>query len=534
MNKNSSLPFNHRTSHPGRYLAAFFPFLATDRIERDNPLRNGTKQAPLAVIASLRNTVRIVARNAAAARLKLTIGMGLADARARYPALLTIDADPARDQAMLERIAEFCERYTPLVAIDPPRNLILDISGCTHLFGGEAGLRHDMADRLHKAGFSTRIAIADTVGCASALARYNRAQDDKTFIVAQGGERECLMRMPVAALRLPQETVELLDTFGLRQIGDLYNRPRAPLTARFGEDLVRRLDQALGVEDEPISPLSPVQPYIAEQRFAEPIGREEDVLGTIEQLVHQLARLMERQQEGGRCFIADLFRVDGAIQRLVITTGKPLRETAAIRRLFTERLAQTQGLDPGFGYDLIRLSAGHSDALPDRQENLDAAERQRPDITSLIDRFGVRFGRQSTLWLQPSNRHPPEYAITAISASEAGPAKTEAFPLPPQDSLSPLRPIRLFAHPEPIDALAEVPDGPPLRFRWRRLIHDVAAAEGPERIAPEWWRDGSVLPLTRDYFRVETREGARVWLYREGLYERETARPHWFIHGLFA
>lgn len=532
MSTNSSLPFDRQIAHSRRYLAAFFPFLATDRIEREGS--NGTKQAPLVAIASLRNTVRIVARNAAAAHRKLAVGMGLADARARYPALLTIDADPSQDQAMLERIAEFCERYTPLVAIDLPRGLILDISGCAHLFGGEVGLRHDMASRLQKAGFTTRIAITDTVGCASALARYNRSRDEQSFIAASGTERERLAGLPVAALRLPRETAELLDTFGLRRIGDLYDRPRAPLTARFGGDVVRRLDQALGIEDEPISPLSPVQPYIVEQRFAEPIGREEDVLGTIEQLVHQLARLMERRQEGGRCFIADLFRVDGAIQRLGITTGKPLRDATAIRRLFNERLAQAQGIDPGFGYDLIRLSAGHSDTLADRQETLDATEKSKPDLVSLIDRFSVRFGRQSTLWLQPRNRHHPEYAVAAIPASEAESDIAEALSLPPQDSLSPLRPIRLFAHPEPIDALAEIPEGPPLRFRWRRLIHDVAAAEGPERIAPEWWRGNSAMPLTRDYFRVETREGARVWLYREGLYGRETSRPNWFIHGLFA
>lgn len=533
MSMNSLLPFKHPTSRPRRYLAAFFPFLATDRIEREDN-SNGTKQAPLVAIASLRNTVRIVAHNAAAARLKLTIGMGLADARARYPALLTINADPLQDQEMLERIAEFCERYTPLVAMDLPRGLILDISGCAHLFGGETGLRSDMASRLQKAGFTSRIAIADTVGCASALARYYRSRDEHTFISSPGSERERLSSLPVAALRLPLETVELLDTFGLRRIGDLYDRPRAPLTARFGDEVIRRLDQALGIEDEPISPLSPVQPYIAEQRFAEPVEREEDVLGTIEQLVHQLARLMEKRQEGGRCFIADLFRVDGAIQRLGIATGKPLRDAAAIRRLFNERLAQTQGIDPGFGYDLIRLSAGHSDTLPNRQEYLDAGEHKKPDLVSLIDRFSVRFGRQSTLWLQPRNRHHPEYAVAATPASEAEPDVVETLPLSPRDSLAPLRPIRLFAHPEPIDAIAEVPEGPPLRFRWRRLIHDVAAVEGPERIAPEWWRSTCATPLTRDYFCVETKEGARVWLFREGLYERETSHPHWFIHGLFA
>ncbi len=495
-------------------------------MERDT---GADKTQPLVAIASLRNAIRITAVNAVAMRHKLTVGMPMADARARYPTLASADADDAADAALLKQLAEFCERYTPLVGLAPPAMLVLDISGCSHLFGGEAGLGRDLRTRLQAAGFTLNIAIASTVGCSAALAGIG-----KNCIITDGNEAQSLANLPFAALRLPPEMPELLGTFGLSRIGELYERPRAPLTARFGTELLTRLDQALGHLEEPISPLMPVQPYIAEQRFGEPISRDDDILGTIEQLAVQLTRMMERRQEGGRFFICDLFRVDGAITRLPVTTGKPLRDVRILRRLFTERLALMENLDPGFGFDLIRLSAANNEPLTAQQDNLDAATKAPPDLTSLIDRFTLRFGADSVLNLMPQERHIPEKATRAVAILDA--EKPDDLPPPPprQDALGPTRPIRLFAHPEPIDALAEVPDGPPLRFRWRRLVHDVAASEGPERIAPEWWIQPDKPMFLRDYFRIETRAGTRLWLYREGLYGRETITPHWFVHGLFA
>lgn len=460
--------------------------------------------------------------------------MALADARARYPSLRVIDSDPARDNELLNQIAEFCERYTPLVAPVPPRELVLDISGCCHLFNGETGLAADLQKRLRTAGLTTRITIASTTGCALAMAGSIARKDGAITIIPRGEERAFLSALPLQALRLPPETVSLLETFGLRRIDALYDQPRAPLTARFGPAVMQRLDQALGHEEEPISPLTPVQPYIAEQRFSEPVGRDTDILGTIEQLCEQLARMMEKRQEGGRCFIADLFRVDGAIRRLIVSTGKPMRDARIIRRLFSERLAGIQDFDPGFGFDLIRLSAGNNNGLAGSQTSLDESENKAADTDTLIDRLGIRFGKSAALYLEQQDRHRPEYATIARTASGQSPEKKQDHALPYQDSQNPLRPVRLFEHPEPIDALAEVPDGPPLRFRWRRLTHDVSAAEGPERIAPEWWLPKQGSALTRDYFRVETREGIRLWLFREGLYEREVRHPGWFIHGFFA
>jgi len=455
--------------------------------------------------------------------------MGLADARAMHPETRVVQADPDGDLHVLEALALACERYTPLIGLHPPNGLILDITGCAHLFGGEAELRRDLLRRLGARGFEARAAIAGTVGSAWALARYGNRSS-----LPCGAEREALSTLPTAALRLAPDVVEALATVGLKRVQDILACPRSPLTARFGANLLRRLDQALGEEEEAISPLRPVPSYVAEQRFADPIGREEDVLGIIEQLACQLARLMERQEEGARVFQASLFRVDGHVRHLRISTSRPTRDAKLARRLFAERLATLSDYDPGFGFDLIRLSALRTEALAPRQERLDEPDHD-VELTRLVDQFGTRFGPGSVLWLVPQNRHIPEFAVTAIPVQRGGDETWKALPAFEQDSLAPIRPIRLLERPEPVTVLAEVPEGPPLRFRWRHVTHDVARIEGPERIAAEWWRGENKPTLTRDYFRVETRQGVRVWLYRDGIFERETDdQPRWFVHGLFA
>jgi protein ImuB len=278
---------------------------------------------------------------------------------------------------------------------------------------------------------------------------------------------------------------------------------------------------------------------MAEQRFPDPIAREADVLGTVEQLARQLDAVLDRRGEGGRLFQMALFRADGAVHRLEIGTGAPLRDPARIRKLFEERLVVLgDACDPGFGYDMVRLSAlatERSDpaqtGLAGQDENLHAEE-----LAHLIDRLGARFGLRRVSRLMPQDTHIPEYAVASVPAH--APRMPAAGMLPiEQDALSAARPLRLFTRPERIDALAQVPDGPPIRFSWRHITHQVARAEGPERIAMEWWRDQSGNPLTRDYFRVESTAGARMWLYREGLYDREVKLPQvpqWYLQGLFA
>ena len=530
-------------------------------------------------MAAIKSALRIAALNDAAARLELKVGMALADARAMYPKLAVADADFAGDCQTLRAIADWCNRYTPLVGIDAgdaPDGLMLDISGCAHLFGGEAALCRDLVARLGEHGFEARVAVADTPGCAWAIARHGALP-----VVPRGGAREALLPLPLAALRLEPNIVAALAQVGLKRIGDVLEEPRAPLAARFGEIFVRRLDQALGDEDEPITPCLPVPRYIAEQRFAEPIALERDVLGTIEHLAQELARALERRGEGVRLLQLALFRADGKVKRIEVGAGEPLRDAARMMRLFVDRLAAVgEDCDPGFGFDAVQLLALAAERLDPAQTGF-GVPNQAAELAHLIDRLGARFGPRRVSRIVPQDTHIPEFAAIGVPAhSVAGVAELtlpprsgregrppEAVgvggaqqnsphpqPLPTtrfarggrgeeqargegenrQDSLAPVRPMRLFAQPERIEAVAEVPDGPPVRFRWRRVLHEVAHAEGPERIAMEWWRDEGGRALTRDYYRVESRDGVRVWLYREGLYARETAQPRWFLHGLFA
>jgi protein ImuB len=384
-----------------------------------------------------------------------------------------------------------------------------------------------MIARLARQGLKAHIGIADTPGCAWAVTRYGDMP-----LVPPNGQHDALLPLPLAALQIERTMVSALAQAGLNRIADVIDRPRAPLAARFGQGFLRRLDQALGREDEAITPRLHLPSYVAEQRFPEPIALQADVLGTIEQLARELSHVMERHDKGARLLQAALFRVDGKVHRIEAGASQPLRDPDRIQNLFVERLDVIgDECDPGFGYDVIRLSALTVERLEASQIGL-ADEDHTGELKHLIDRLSARFGARRVTRQLPNDTHIPEFAITNVPAQFARPENVTA-PVA-QDRLIPARPLRLFARPEPIETVAEVPDGPPTRFRWRQVSHEVAAAEGPERIAMEWWRDEQGHALTRDYFHVESKQGMRVWLYREGLYSRETSQPRWFVHGLFA
>ena len=521
---------------------------------------------PLAVTRQVKNALRIVAMNDAAQDLGVRTGMPLADARAMYPALAVVESDEAADRRLIEDVADWCDRYTPLVGIHAPDGLVLDIAGCARLFGGEAAICHDILARLADQGLHARAAIADTVGCAFAVARFGGAspfptegEGEGTFLVPPDGMRRSLASLPMAALRLAPAIVEALAELGLRRIADVIDLPRAPLAARFGEILVRRLDQALGREDEPITPRLPLPSYVAEQSFPDPIGHERDVLGTIRRLATQLGIAMEQRQDGTQLLQVALFRTDNKVYRIEVGTGAPVRDAALIERLFADRLAVIgDACDPGFGFDMVRLAA----LVVERSEPVQSGFSQMgefgeltgtddEEFSHLIDRLDARFGPRRVTRLVEQDTHIPEFAVAAgpvgrrqrtddkqtteVRGRMHGLLHPSSVICPPSpdtlDSLSPTRPVRLFRRPEPVEAIAEVPDGPPAQFRWRRVLHEVAAAEGPERIAMEWWHDAD--GHTRDYFRVESREGLRAWLYREGLYGCAAPAPRWFLHGLF-
>jgi protein ImuB len=522
-----------------RYLSVWLRRLPTDRIAK-----TFAPAEPLVVAAPIKSAFRLSAVNDAAATLGLRVGMALADARAMHPKIAVADADEHADRQLLEAIADWCDRYTPLVGLDPPDGLLLDVTGCAHLFGGEKALARDLVARLSARGFQARAAVAGTVGCSWGVARYGASG-----LVASGDERDAITPLPLAALRLSPGTITSLVQVGLKHVADVLDRPRAPLAARFGQDFVRRLDQALGIADEPITPRLPLPAALAEQRFAEPIALERDVLGTIERLAGRLAGVLEQRGEGARLLQAALFRVDGKVFRVEAGTAEPLREPQRVARLFAERLAVIgDECDPGFGFDVIRLCALVTERCDPRQTGL-AQPDHEADIAHLIDRLGARFGLRRVMRLMEEDTHIPEFAAMTMSAHRMRRLRGRAnHAVALYDKCpAPTRPIQLFANPEPIEAIAELPDGPPALFTWRQTRHVVLHVEGPERIALEWWRERSGLVLMRDYFRVESREGLRVWIYRswprpqtqeeENNPKLEFVRRRtigWFVHGVFA
>ena len=475
----------------------------------------------------MRNALRVAHANRKALALGLAPGLTLADARARVPEVAVADLDRDADHALVKRIADWCDRFTPLVGRDGDDGVMLDITGCAHLFGGEAAMRAEVVARLDFLGLAVRAAVAATPDAARAVARYAGHG-----VVAPGKEAEAVRPLPVAALGLDGERALALSRAGLKTIADIADRPRAPLAARFGAELLDRLARVLGETDHPISPDRPAPALMVERRFADPIARSEDIDATLAGLARGLSQRLEEHGLGGRRFEASFFRADGAVRRIAVASGRPVCDARILARLYAERLdALADPLDPGFGFDMVRLAALSCEAMPQRQARFDGGDEADEAVGELIDRLSARFGPAQVMRFVAGDSHVPERgfhvvdAIAAAGAAQAWPAAVAGEP--------PALPLRLFTPPQPVETMAEVPDGPPVRFRWRRIVHDIVAAEGPERIAPEWWRDGEAA-LTRDYFRVEDGDGRRFWLFREGLYGRETERPRWYLHGLFA
>ncbi len=444
--------------------------------------------------------------------------MTFADARARVPELAAFPHDERADATLLDWLAEGCDRYTPMVALEPPYGIILDITGCAHLFAkGETGLQNDLVDRLARHGLTSRTAIASTADAALALAQYG----------AEG-----VRDLPVTVMRLPHDAHSALRRAGLYTLGDLADRPSAPLAARFGEKATALLARLLGKEDIRITPRRVPPALVVDQHFAEPIAREEDVLNTLDSLAADMAVQLSERGAGGRRFEASLFRSDGHVARLFIETSAPTRDAPLLNRLFRERISSlSDPLDPGFGYDLVRLAVPVIGPLTLQQLQLEGGSVAEAEIAALIDRLAVRLGRHRLRRLSAGDSHIPEQASLSFPAVEAAPPNH--WPQPETGEPA-LRPLYLFDPPQRIIVMAEVPDGPPRQFRWRRAMHDVSRFEGPERIAAEWWKRRNMRGLTRDYFRVEDVRGRRFWLFRHGLYGSEQVNPDWYLHGLFA
>ena len=474
-------------------------------------------------VESVKGAMRIIACCQTAAALGLASGTTLADARARVPDLEAIDHAPHADHDWLEALADGCGRYTPSVALDPPDGLVLDIAGCTHGFGGERELGAEIESQLARRGIAVRWACGDTPDAARALARFQTA--------AAPDEDAAIRRLPVIALGLDDEDTVALSRAGLKTIGDIACRPLAMIAARFGADAVTGIRRILGEEESPLTPRVVTPPLRVERRFAEPVARTEYALEVLGELAAEAVVVLEETGEGGRRFEARFFRSDGLVQRLAVETGQPSRDVKAILRLFRERIdSLSDPIDPGFGFDLIRLDVPIAEPLDASQLKLEGGAVAEIEVAALIDRLSTRLGRGRVRRFVPRDTHIPEQAELLLPAVEAG----KPVPWPkPEAGEPPLRPIHLFDPPQPIQVTSEVPDGPPLQFRWRRTLHEVARMEGPERIAPEWWRRREGKGLTRDYYRIEDVRGRRFWIFRHGLYD-EVEQPGWYVHGLFA
>jgi len=522
-----------------RILHVWLPFLATDRIDRlrrpDDPARHRT--VPFVTVERHGGNMQIVAVDACAAREGLQPGLALAQARARFPGLLVAEAERSADARALIDLARAAGRYTPFVGVDPPSGLFLDVTGCAHLFGGEAGLLDDLLGRFARWGFAARAAITDDPATAWGVARHGGGG-----VVPPGGGEAALEPLPVAALRLPEETVSALERLGLKTVHLVLQQPRKAIVRRFGAELARRIDQIRGLRSEPITPLSHVPPLVFERRFADPAMQSEAVLMSLGSLAERLCHALEQRGEGARRVRATLFHADGAVLEAEAGTSRPLADPKRLVEVLKPRLeAVWERVQGDSGVDLVRLAADESEPLDVRQETLDERQDAHTDLARLVDILSARLGEDAVQRIVPNDSHQPGEAERLVPAREAlvpAPWRSEQAdrpaPLPQSAGAAPMRPLKIFEPPEPVETLAGVPDGPPVRFVWRRVTHHVAVAEGPERIAPSWWDLPAGEGLTFDYYRVEDVRGRRFWMFRRGLYGRETSEPQWYVHGVFA
>jgi protein ImuB len=504
-----------------RVVSLFLPLWSTDRIRRKSGDAAPPPETPL-VLAGRDGRRRVVlAANAAALALGLRVGMPASKAQALVQNLAIMDAEPAADTEALDRLALWAlRRYAPIVAADPPDGLVIDTTGADHLHGGESIMLTDMVERLAASGITARAAIADSWGAAHALARFGALP---VHVVPPGESESAIQKLPIAALRLPTEMVASLRRLGLDHITDLSQKPRAPLTLRFGPELGRRLDQAMNRLGEPIEPIRPPEIVEVRRAFGEPIGAVETIAKYTARLVAELCSLLEVGGHGARRLDLLLYRVDNRVEAIRVGMAQPVRDVKRLTRLLTHKI---ETIDPGFGIELMRLAATEAEPLKHKQTISSLIEAPEADVSDLIDTLANRIGEERLYRFAPMSSDVPERSVkriapTAADCSEAWPSR---WP----------RPTRLLATPELIETVALLPDHPPVTFTWRGIRRRVRRADGPERIFGEWWKRDAELTAVRDYFQVEDDSGERFWIYRAGDGEDAATGSHkWFLHGIF-
>ena len=505
-----------------RILSVWLPHWPITRLTRS---ASTSPDRPSVTIETVRGVRHLVAVGVDGEAQGLRSGQTLTDARAVCPGLIPIEADPMADEAALARLATWCERYTPMAAPDPSDGLWLDVTGCTAVFATEAELARDLASRLGRNGIPCRLAIAGTTGAAWALAHSGEEQ----AVLPPGQEKAALADLPVTSLRLDTGTATGLRRLGLRTVRDLLRIPRAQITARFGALPVLRLDQALGAMEEAIDWPHPPIEWHERLAFVEPIGTPEDLARALSRLSERLCGRLAEQYKGGQRFVARFFRVDENVPQIAVTSALPVRDPAYLTKLLREKLGT---VDPGFGIEVMALEAEIVAPLQAPQAQLtDLAAVDITDrLAGVVDTLTNRLGSELVSRVAPYASHVPERAVQRVSPLTVRQPSWAADPATP-------RPIRLLRRPEEIEVIALVPDDPPVRFRWRGVLHRIRAAAGPERIAAEWWRGRQSdkrpeTDLIRDYYRVEDSDGARFWIFRAGLHA-DDRMPRWYLHGLF-
>jgi protein ImuB len=531
-----------------RYLSVWFPEWTLDRLRRARrrpaiSLTEGpAKLRPFILYEKSGHGLVVTAANHEARTFGLQPGLRLTDARATLPNLAAEEMDRESDEKSLRTLAAWLVRFSPLVALDGDDGLILDTTGCDHLFGGEASMATELSLRLSMAGYGHRLAFAGTRGAAYALAR-GKAGKDAPAILPSGDEQEGLAHLPVSMLRLSDAALTLLRRFGLTRIGQLYGIDRKALTRRFHSRdaagaVCTRLDQALGQRNEPFEPFRPPPDYAERLPCPEPLTDGAGIHAGLTLLTDKLCRALTAGGVGAQSFVFRAFCSDGEVIGLRVNAALPVCTASHVLRLFGEK---TDTINPGFGIDLLHLEAFRTAPMMAGSRPLsgDLAHTAIDEsaLAALADRINARLGEGSVMITEPVARHPVD--VAEETRPYAGEIPDGA--LPPAGAQG-LRPIRMLERPERVKVMAQVPDGPPLSFVWRRLVRRIVRADGPERIAPEWWTclppaagEIQTLPRARDYYRVEDAEGRRYWVFREGIYgDGRGAAPEWFVQGLFS
>jgi len=496
-----------------RFVSIWFRHLTTDRLVRRQPELRDT---PFVLAAPERGRMVIKAVSAPAQARGINAGMAVADCRAIFPGLQVFDDDPELTEKLLRALAEWCLRYTPIAAVDPPDGLLLDVSGCPHLWGGERGYLKDIIEKLTGYGYHVRVAIADSIGTAWAVARFGKT----TPIIEPGRQADALLSLPPAALRLEANALERMAKLGLYQISNIIHMPRSAIRRRFGQLTVERLKQALGEGIETIEPVQPIQPYQERLPSLEPIRTAVGIEIAIKRLLENLCKRLQQEEKGLRKALLKLFRVDGKQQQIAIGTNRASSNAEHLFKLFELRISS---IEPALGIELFLLEASVVEDLPAIQETIwkTTGRSDHSAIAELLDKLAGKLGMQTIHRYLPDEHYWPERSVKLAVSLDEEPLAAWRTDLP--------RPVHLLRQPEAIDVMVQIPDYPPAHFRYKGELHIVKKADGPERIEQEWWiQQGQ----HRDYYCLEDENGARYWIFRLGHYD--SGEPKWFIHGFFA